>query len=67
MILNYTVIRDRDAAALLTSVLERKKSVVAGIGGIDGAVAEYSENAAFLMQPFLCITVERIIQNFTVR
>jgi hypothetical protein len=48
-------------------VLKRKKSVIAGIGRVKRAVAEYSEYAALLVQPFFYKVVERIIQNFTIR
>ena len=42
----------RYAAAFLTSVLQCKKSVIAGISRCDTVITVYSEDAAFLVQFF---------------
>jgi hypothetical protein len=67
MIINNAVIGNGNSTAFLTSVLERQKSVVASVRRRNCAVAEYTEDSALFMQTFLCVIIERIIQDFTIR
>ena len=57
MLINNALVRHGNAAALLPSVLQGKKSVVAGIGRVEAAVAENAEDAALLVQAFLMIPI----------
>ncbi len=49
---NDPAVVHRNAAAFLPPVLEGKKAVVSGIGGVYGAVGINSENTAFLARMF---------------
>ena len=58
MIVYYAFVGNSYAAAFLTSVLKRKKSVIASICGADRSITENAENSAFLMKAFAETVIE---------